>query len=84
METAIVAGVGPGLGASLARAFSKEDCAVGLLSRRVQSGEPVAAEIRSHGGKALALSVDVTQRDAVFEAIDKIRAELGPITTGHL
>jgi len=81
METAIVAGVGPGLGASLARAFSKEGCALGLLSRRVQSGEPVAAEIRSHGGKALALSVDVTQRDAVFEAIDKIRAELGPITT---
>lgn len=80
METAIVAGVGPGLGASLARAFSREGYAVGLLSRRLESSEPVADEIRSRGGKALALAVDVTQRTAVFEATKQCRAELGPIT----
>ncbi|TAJ77349.1 SDR family NAD(P)-dependent oxidoreductase [bacterium] len=80
MEAAIVAGVGPGLGASLARAFSREGYSLGLFSRKVQSSEPVAAQIRSHGGKAVALSVDVTQRDGVFEAVEKLRAELGPIT----
>jgi NADP-dependent 3-hydroxy acid dehydrogenase YdfG len=80
METAIIAGVGPGLGAALARAFSKEGYAVGLLSRRLESSEPVADEIRSRGGKALALSVDVTQRTAVFESTKQCRAELGPIT----
>jgi NADP-dependent 3-hydroxy acid dehydrogenase YdfG len=80
METAIVAGVGPGLGASLARAFSREGYSVGLLSRRLESSEPVADEIRSRGGKALALAVDVTQRTAVFEATKQCRAELGPIT----
>jgi NADP-dependent 3-hydroxy acid dehydrogenase YdfG len=80
METAIIAGVGPGLGAALARAFSREDYAVGLLSRRLGSGEPVADEIRSRDGKGLALSVDVTKREAVFAAVEKCRAELGPIT----
>ncbi len=30
METAIVAGVGPGLGASLARAFARQGYAIGL------------------------------------------------------
>jgi NAD(P)-dependent dehydrogenase (short-subunit alcohol dehydrogenase family) len=80
MKTAIVAGVGPGLGASLARAFAREGYCVGLLSRKVQSSEPVAAQIRSDSGKALPLSVDVTQRDAIFEAVEKIRADLGPIT----
>lgn len=80
METAIVAGVGPGLGASLARAFGREGYAVGLLSRKLESGEPVAEKIRAHGGKALALSVDVTQRDNVVQAVEKCRAELGPIT----
>ena len=35
METAIVAGVGPGLGAALARAFAREGFAVGLLARKV-------------------------------------------------
>src|SRR2546422_7352818 len=80
METAIVAGVGPGLGASLARAFSREGYSVGLLSRSPQSSEPVADQIRSRGGKAVALSVDVTQRTGVFEAVGKIRGELGSVT----
>ena len=80
METAIVAGVGPGLGASLARAFSREGYAVGLLSRNLPSSEPVAHEIRAHGGKALALPVNVTRCDDVVAAVEKCRAELGPIT----
>ncbi len=80
METAIVAGVGPGLGASLARAFSKEGCALGLLSRRAESSEPVATEIRANKGKVLVLPVDATDRAAVFQAVDKIRSELGTVT----
>jgi NAD(P)-dependent dehydrogenase (short-subunit alcohol dehydrogenase family) len=46
----------------------------------MESAEPAAAEIRSRGGKALALSVDLTERRAVFEAVEKCRAEVGPIT----
>ena len=80
METAIVAGVGPGLGASLARAFSKEGYSVGLLSRRAESSEPVAAQIRANGGKALLVPVDVTDGKAAIQAVDKIRAEVGAIT----
>jgi NAD(P)-dependent dehydrogenase (short-subunit alcohol dehydrogenase family) len=80
METAIVAGVGPGLGAALARAFSREGYSVGLLSRKLESGQQVSEEIRSRGGKTLALAVDVTRRDAVLEAAEKLRVEFGPIT----
>ncbi|HEV8344438.1 MAG TPA: SDR family NAD(P)-dependent oxidoreductase [Candidatus Binatia bacterium] len=80
MDAAIIAGVGPGLGASLARAFGREGYAVALLSRKLQSSEPVAREIQSNAGKALALSVDVTQRSRVLEAVDQIRAELGPVS----
>ncbi len=80
METAIVAGVGPGLGASLARAFSGEGYSVGLFSRRAESSEPVAAQIRANGGKALVVPVDVTDGKAAIQAVDKIRAEVGAIT----
>ncbi len=80
METAIVAGVGPGLGASLARAFSREGYAVGLLSRRSESSQPVAVQIRANGGKALVVPVDVTDRKAAIQAVDKMRAEVGAIT----
>lgn len=80
MEAAIIAGVGPGLGSSLARAFSKEGYALALLSRTLHSSEPVAHEIRANNGKALALVADVTDRAAVLRAVERIRSELGPIT----
>lgn len=80
MEAAIVAGVGPALGASLARAFAKEGYPVGLLSRRPESSQPVEAQIKAAGGKSLALQVDATDRKAVLQAVDRFRREWGPIT----
>jgi NAD(P)-dependent dehydrogenase (short-subunit alcohol dehydrogenase family) len=80
MPTAIVAGVGPGLGSSLARALAHHGYSVALLSRRAESSQAVADEIRSKGGQALILPVDVTQQDAVKEALDQIHREWGAVT----
>lgn len=80
MEAAVIAGVGPGLGSALARGMAKEGYAVALLSRRAESSEPVAEQIRSQKGTALVLPIDVTQRSAVNSAVERIRAELGEIT----
>lgn len=81
MEVAVVAGVGPGTGAALARAFAREGYAIGLLSRHAESSDPVAAEIHAKGGKAMFVPTDVTNRQSVNDAVAKIRAQLGPITT---
>jgi NAD(P)-dependent dehydrogenase (short-subunit alcohol dehydrogenase family) len=80
MEAAIIAGVGPGTGAALSRAFAKEGYAIGLLSRHPESSEPVAEEIRSSGGNALAIQADVTDRRSVQAAVAQIRRSLGPVT----
>jgi NAD(P)-dependent dehydrogenase (short-subunit alcohol dehydrogenase family) len=80
MEAAIIAGVGPGTGAALARAFAKEGYAVGLLSRRVESSHAVAEEIGATGGKALAVQADVTDRRSVQAAVAQIRRSFGSIT----
>jgi NADP-dependent 3-hydroxy acid dehydrogenase YdfG len=80
MDTAIIAGVGPGTGAALARAFAKEGYAVGLLSRHAESSEPVAKEIVDKGGKALAVPTDVTNRQSTISAVEQIRKALGPVT----
>jgi NAD(P)-dependent dehydrogenase (short-subunit alcohol dehydrogenase family) len=80
MEAAIVAGVGPGTGAALARAFAREGYAVGLLSRHAESSDPVAAEIQAKGGKTLFVATDVTKRQSVNDAVAKIRENFGPIT----
>ena len=80
METAIVAGVGPGLGASLARALAKEGYALALLSRRVESAQPVVDEITAAGSQAIVIPVDVTSAEGVRQAALRARAEFGPIT----
>jgi NAD(P)-dependent dehydrogenase (short-subunit alcohol dehydrogenase family) len=80
METAVIAGVGPGLGASLARAFAHRGFALALLSRQAASSEPVARDIRSKGTPALVVPTDVSDPHAVTNAIDKIRSELAPVT----
>jgi NAD(P)-dependent dehydrogenase (short-subunit alcohol dehydrogenase family) len=80
METALVAGVGPGLGSALARALAREGFALGLFARRPESSEPAAAAIREAGGRARSFAVDVTDREAVFSAVAALRKEFGPIT----
>jgi len=79
MEVAIVAGVGPGLGASLARVFAWRGYAVALLSRSREPSAQLADEIRSGNGRALAIPIDATRADSV-QAIEKIKGELGQIT----
>ena len=54
MGVALIAGVGPGTGAALARAFARASYAIGLLSRRAESSNPLAKEIAFSGGQALA------------------------------
>ena len=57
-KVAIITGAAQGLGAEYARALSAEGAAV--IVADVSDAEPVAAEIRDRGGKALAATCDVT------------------------
>ena len=65
METAIIAGVGPGLGASLAHAFARQGYGVALLSRSRETSTRVAEEISRANGKALVVQTDVTRLESV-------------------
>ncbi len=76
-KTAAVLGVGPGLGAAVARRFAREGFAVALMARREESVAGVRGEIESAGGTALAVSADGTDPASVAAAFDRVRAELG-------
>ena len=78
-KTAIISGVGPGLGASLARKFAKEGWAVGLLARSSVYIESLAQELNEHGANALAISTDITQSNQVADCFAKIRKQLGSV-----
>ncbi|QCC59596.1 SDR family NAD(P)-dependent oxidoreductase [Natrinema thermotolerans] len=75
-RTAVIAGVGPGLGASLARKFVDEGCRVGLFARSDDSLEALATEL---GDDALAVPTDITDPEAVAAGFDAVREAFGPV-----
>lgn len=73
-----VAGVGPGLGSAVARAFAQAGFAIALLARSTNATESLAEGLRDAGGEALALSMDVTDPESVERAFIDIGERLGP------
>jgi len=73
---AVVVGVGPGLGAALARRFA-QGYAVALLARKGEYLTTLAKEIDSAGGRALVVPTDVGQAEQIAAAFDTIRRDLG-------
>jgi len=73
-----VIGVGPGLGAALARRFATE-YTVALVARGEDKLASLAKEIETAGGRAIAVSADVAKAADITAAFDKIRRELGDV-----
>ena len=78
-KVALVTGASSGLGAVMARALAKAGADVALIARRQDRLDAVAKEIAGIGVRALAVSADVTDEQALESAIDRIEKELGPI-----
>jgi short-subunit dehydrogenase len=64
----------------VAREFGRRGARIGLLARGKQRLEAAKREIEEQGGKALALSVDVSDAGQVEHAAQRVENELGPIT----
>ncbi len=77
---ALITGVGPGLGASLARRFAREGFAIALVARHSTFIDDLAREIANAGGNAIALVADVSRPAEVRSAVERVRAELGKIS----
>ncbi|KAI9769206.1 MAG: hypothetical protein M1840_004335 [Geoglossum simile] len=71
---AIIAGVGAGTGASVARRFAQA-YPVALLARNPANYSSLVAEINSAGGTAIGISADVTDGESVRKAIGEIEQE---------
>jgi NAD(P)-dependent dehydrogenase (short-subunit alcohol dehydrogenase family) len=69
----VIAGVGEGNGAALARAFANEGMSVALLARGTDFSEKLAKDLP--GSRAYAC--DVSNPDSVTRTFDSIRSELG-------
>lgn len=78
-SVAFITGASGGLGAHFARLLARRGAAVAITARRVDRISALADEICAAGGKAIALSLDVAQAEAIGPALDAAAAQLGPI-----
>ncbi|MEX2644258.1 MAG: SDR family NAD(P)-dependent oxidoreductase [Acetobacterales bacterium] len=74
-KAAVIVGVGPGLGASLARRFAAGGYVPALVARTRDNLEAIAADIDG----AVPFALDGTDSDAVVGLFDRVESEIGPV-----
>lgn len=76
-KSALVTGAGSGIGRVIAHRLAAEGAAIAILDRSETAAAEVAAEIGESGGRALAVTADVTDAKQVGEAVEAAIAGLG-------
>ncbi|MDD9371098.1 MAG: SDR family NAD(P)-dependent oxidoreductase, partial [Acidimicrobiales bacterium] len=78
-RVAAITGGASGIGLGVARQLAADGRRVAVLDRNAEAASAAAAELQAEGGSALAVAVDVADRQSVEDAYEQVRAELGPI-----
>ncbi|MGP4058704.1 SDR family NAD(P)-dependent oxidoreductase [Mycobacterium sp. 4D054] len=76
-HVAVVTGGGSGLGLGMAAGLARAGATVAILGRSTQRLEAAAASLRGHGNPVLPVVCDVTDEQAVTDAMARIRSEFG-------
>jgi 3-oxoacyl-[acyl-carrier protein] reductase len=78
-DVAIVTAGGAGIGEAIARIFAREGAAVAVVDINTADAERVAGEIAAAGGKAFAMTVDVTKSDKVDAMVADVVKRCGKV-----
>ncbi|SAK71747.1 3-hydroxybutyrate dehydrogenase [Caballeronia catudaia] len=78
-KVALVTGAASGIGEQTARKLAADGAAVVIADLNIANAQKVADSIVAAGGKAIAVSMDVTSEDAVNAGIEDAVAKLGGI-----
>lgn len=75
----LITGAGDGIGAGIAKRFSKEGAIVGILDVRADSVEQTCSLINQQGGQAIPLVVDLRNEDQVNLAVAQLIQSVGRV-----
>jgi NAD(P)-dependent dehydrogenase (short-subunit alcohol dehydrogenase family) len=78
-EVAIVTAGGQGIGEAIAKTFAHEGATVAVVDINGETAERVSCEIAAAGGKAFALTVDVTKSDKVDAMVADVVKRCGTV-----
>jgi NAD(P)-dependent dehydrogenase (short-subunit alcohol dehydrogenase family) len=79
-KVAIVAGVGPGIGARFVETFAQEGYRVVALARNADSLERIRRGLGVTAERCVFWAIDITDKEQVKKAFLRVRSELGPIS----
>lgn len=79
-RTAFITGASSGLGRNFAHLLANAGARVALAARRTDRLDSEVEAIRAAGGEAVAITLDVTDVEAVGPAMDRAQDALGPIS----
>lgn len=78
-QVAAITGASSGIGWALAKELARQGAKVGLIARRRDNLERLAAEVVAAGGSAAFAVADVADRAQTVAAVRLVAAQLGPI-----
>jgi len=78
-KVVVITGAASGMGRATAFLFADEGAKVAVTDLSRDRVDAVVDRIRTAGGTAHGIMLDVTDADAIIAAVEEIRAELGPI-----
>jgi NAD(P)-dependent dehydrogenase (short-subunit alcohol dehydrogenase family) len=76
-QVAFVTGAGRGIGQAMAIAFAQQGAVVGVADIDKATAEATVRAIENSSGKARAFGIDVSRRDDVLGAVDRLVSEFG-------
>lgn len=77
-KTAIVTGGAGGIGEVIVRALLAQGTRVGVIDLQAERGAAIAAELAGRGAKIAFVACDLTDIDALRDAMARLREALGP------
>ncbi|MFM7143335.1 MAG: SDR family oxidoreductase [Alphaproteobacteria bacterium] len=78
-RTAIVSGIGPGMGRDISLAFAREGANLVLAARTAGAVEELAAEIRAQGRRAIGVATDIARDGDAERLVSAAVAEFGHV-----
>ncbi|BCA96534.1 3-hydroxybutyrate dehydrogenase [Legionella antarctica] len=76
-KVAIVTGAASGIGKEIALVYAREGAKVAIADLNLTQANSVVEEIKSLGGQAMAVTMDVTDEQQVNEGVDAVAEQLG-------
>lgn len=81
-QVALVTGASRGIGRAIARRLAQDGAAVCInYAARAELAEALAAELNGNGARAIAVRADIGDPGQVGEMVNRIHADLGPVST---